>query len=150
MVREGYVTPGFCPKTLGAILLVHRGQKAETPTQRSPHRTPQPPPPRPRQVPYAGFTGSDCRGTLRVLPREAKGEPIVLLRDASCQELPEKKEESQSLGKEGAQGFGTRETSSSMVSFPRKKHCPGSSAPHFFPPPLQRFLEAAWSQDPCA
>ena len=71
-----------------------------------------------RLAPYPGFTGSDSRGTLRVLPREAKGELIVLLLDFSCQELPEKKEGSQSLGTEGTQGFGTRETSSSWPLVP--------------------------------
>lgn len=84
------------------------------------------------------------------MPREAKGELIVPLLDSSCQELSEKKEGSQSLGTEGAQGFRTRDTSSSLVSFPRKELCPGKSTPHFFPLHLQRFLGAAWPQDPCA
>lgn len=139
VVREGYVTPHLFPETLGALLLVHWAERR----QGHEHKYPL------RLVPYPGFTGSDCRGTLRVLPREAKGELIALLLDSSCQELPEKMEGSQSQGTEGARGFRIRETSSSLISFPRREHCPGSSTPHFFPPPLQRFLEAGWPHDPC-
>lgn len=41
-----------------------------------------------RPASYPEFTVSDSRGTFRVLPREDKGELIVLL-DFSYQELPE-------------------------------------------------------------
>ena len=99
-----------------------------------------------RLAPYPGFTGSDCRGTLRILPREAKGELILLLLDSSRQEPPEKKEVSP-----WGQSPRTREqaeTCSSLPTFPRRERCPGSGAPHVFPQPLQKFLEATWPQDP--
>ena len=101
-----------------------------------------------RPAPYPGLTGSECRGTRRVLPREAKGELIILLLVSSCQELPEKKEVSP-----WGQSLRTRErpeTSSALATFPRREHCPGGGTPHFFPLPLQKFLEAAWPQDPYA
>lgn len=89
VVREGYVALICIPQdTRSHCPLAMEGWKAGTE--------------RPlRLAPYPGFTGSEGRGTFRVLLREAKGELIVLLLESSCQELPRGMQEVSPWGQRG-------------------------------------------------